>query len=214
MPSTLSLWLVEDELRYRVPFERLISTTDEFRLDAIFEQYEDLITYLETHQTPQVPDIVVMDLKLPGMSGYEATRDLRQRFADVPVVALTSLDDPESVFRALRNGASGYIVKGTPPDQMFTVLREAYVGGTYFAPSVARFVLGHFASPEPLDEPLTDREREVLRELAAGGTKAGIAEVLYLSPHTVDKHLRNIYQKLHVNTAAAAAAKGVRAGLV
>ena len=118
------------------------------------------------------------------------------------------------MFDALRAGASGYVVKGTPPDQMFTALREAHAGGTYFAPSVARHVLGFFAEPEPLEEPLTEREREVLRELAAGRTKAGIAERLFLSPHTVDTHLRNVYTKLHVKTAAEAAAKGVRNGLV
>jgi len=214
MLSTLTLWLVEDEPGYRAAFERLIATSDEFRLDAVFEQYASLLAHLETYDASLVPDLIIMDLMLPGMSGYEATKDLRQRLPNVPVVVLTSLDNPESVFKALQAGASGYIVKGTLPERMFTAMREAHAGGTYFAPSIARFVLGHFAAPAPPDESLSERECEVLRELAAGRTKAGIAEVLFLSPHTVDKHLRNIYRKLHVNTAAAAAAKGVRTGLV
>ncbi len=208
----LSLCLVEDEQRYREPFERLIGTTDEFRLDSVFERYEELEAYLRSGGS--LPDLVVMDLKLPGTSGIEGTRALRRRYPGLPVVALTTLDDPASVFDALRAGASGYVVKGTPPDQMFAALREAHAGGTYFAPSVARHVLGHFAEPEPLEEPLTERERDVLRELAEGRTKAGIAERLFLSPHTVDTHLRNVYTKLHVRTAAEAAAKGVRNGLV
>lgn len=210
--APLTLCLVEDEERYRDPFEALIATTEDFRLIAAFECYEELAAFLAL--APPLPDLVVMDLMLPGVSGAAATRDLRQQYPDLSVVVLTSRDDPPSVFEVLRAGASGYVVKGTEPEPMLMALREAHAGGTYFSPAVARHVLGRFTSPEPLEEPLTERECEVLRELAAGRTKAGIAEKLYLSPHTVDTHLRRVYRKLHVNTAAEAAAKGVRRGLV
>lgn len=219
MTTPVSLWIVDDEPGYREPFGRLIATTDAFRLDAEFETYEDLVSYVEATSAAMdrdvaLPDIVVMDLKLPGVGGVEATGDLLQRWPDVTVVVVTTSDDPASVFAVLRAGARGYVVKGTEPDRMFRALLDAHAGCMYFPPSVARHVQRHFAAPDPLEEPLSSRESEVLSGLVDGLSKAGIAERLNLSPHTVDTHLRNVYRKLHVKTAAAAAAKGVRNGLV
>ncbi|MEL6616076.1 MAG: response regulator transcription factor [Bacteroidota bacterium] len=210
MPPPKILWLVEDEPRYRVPFERLILTTDEFVLDRSFACFEDLLA------TRRVgvpwPDLVVMDLHLPGTDGIDGTRLLAAQ--ELPVVVLTTSDDPPTVYRALEAGASGYVVKGTDPERMFTALREASEGGTYFSPSVARHVLRRIAGARPPTEPLSPREVEVLRELAEGRSKARIAEALCISPHTVDTHLREVYRKLRVKTAAAAAAAGVRSGLI
>ena len=207
----ISLWLVEDDPLYQAPFARLVETTEQFALGRTFDEYEALVACLSVGGDG--PDLVVMDLHLPRLDGPEATRDLRQRLPDVPIVVLTISDDPASVAEALGAGASGYIVKGTPPELMFRALREAHSGGTYFAPSVARHVLGHFSAPAPLEEPLTEREQEVLRELAGGLSKARIADALYLSPHTVDTHVRSVYRKLHAKNAAEAAAKAVRIGL-
>lgn len=214
MNTPISLCLVEDEQRYRDPFRALIATTEAFRLDSAFERYEELTSFLASTPAHGLPDLVVMDLMLPTLGGVEATRDLQRRHPGLPVVVLTSLDDPASVFEALQAGALGYVVKGTRPELLFKSLVEAHEGGTYFSPSVARHVLGHFARPKPLDEPLSDRECEVLRQLANGHSKAGIADKLYLSPHTVDSHMRSVYRKLRVKTAAEAAAQGVRKGLI
>lgn len=212
MPTPLILWLVEDERRFREPFERLIQTAPDFHLRRSYERYEALTADLDIG-VPE-PDLVVMDLQLPGVDGTEGIRDLARRCPGLPVVVLTSSDDPPSVYRTLAAGASGYVVKGTEPERMFTALREAHAGGTYFSPSVARHVLGRFVQMDSRSDALSVRETEVLRELAAGRSKAEIAEVLYLSPHTVDTHLRSVYRKLHVKTAAAAAAAGVREGLI
>jgi len=211
MPPPLTLWLIEDEERFRAPFERLIGTTSEFHLERAFERYEEAAAFFEVAPPP---DLVVLDLKLPGLSGSAAVRDLQRRHPRIPVVILTTSDHPDVVFDVLRAGASGYVVKGTEPDRILTALREAHAGGSYFSPSVARHVLSHFTAAPHLAEPLSSRECDVLRELAGGRSKAQIAAALYLSPHTIDSHLRTIYRKLHVNTAAEATAKAVRYGLV
>ena len=209
MVPPIRLWLVEDEARYRQSFEQLIATTDAFVLTGSFECYENIpaIAGLDG------PDLVVMDLELPGASGVEATREITRHHPGVPVVVLTLIDRAEAVFGALRAGASGYLVKGSRPDQILRALTEAHAGGTYFTPAVARHVFRFFSSPAP-ENPLSDRETDVLRALAEGLSKARIAERLFLSPHTVDSHQRSIYVKLHVHTAAEATAKGVRSGLI
>jgi DNA-binding NarL/FixJ family response regulator len=208
MADPISLWLVEDELSYRQSFEDLVATTTAFVLAGAFETAEDAAA---CEGAP--PDLVVMDLQLPGADGIEGTRRLRSRWPTLPVVVLTLVDRAETIARALRAGASGYIVKGSEPDDIFRSLSEAHAGGTYFAPNVARHLLGIFASPGP-DEPLTDREIEVLRALADGLTKSGIADRLFLSPHTVDSHLRSVYAKLHARNAAEATARAIRSGLI
>ena len=207
MPLPLRLWLVEDEPAYSTSFERLVGASDEFVLDASFDCFEDV-----PRRPARRPDLVVMDLQLPGLGGIEATRRLRGRHPGIRVVVLTLVDTADAVFEALRAGASGYVVKGTRPAEIFRSLREAHAGGTYFSPSVARHVLRFFAPPA--ESALSAREREVLTALSRGLSKAKIADLLFLSPHTVDTHVRNVYDKLEVRTAAEAVAKGVRAGLI
>ena len=211
MTDALDVWLVEDEALYRDRFAQLLRTSPDLRLSAGFESYASLAGRLPTDVPP---DLVVMDLQMPGTDGFEATRRLRHALPATPVVVLTLLDDPPSIVTALRAGASGYVVKGTDPEDLFRSLREAHAGGTFFAPAVARHVLGHFAPEHASLRQLTPREREVLQVLAEGHSKAGIAERLFVSPHTVDTHLRSVYDKLHVRTAAQAAAVGVREGLI
>lgn len=207
MASPIDTWLVEDEPRYRRSFEALLGTTDAFVLTASVEQYEDLPLAIGP------PGLVVMDLQLPGVDGIEATRALRRRWPALPVVMLTFRDEAEPVFEALRAGASGYVVKGSRPDDLFRAMAEACDGGTFFSPSVARHVQRHFADPAS-GAALSEREVEVLQGLADGLSKDAIADRLFLSPHTVDTHKRSLYVKLHARTAAEATAKGVRAGYI
>ena len=210
MAASIHLWIVEDEARYREAFERLIETAPSFQLGGSFGCFEDLADRLG--RGGGLPDLIVMDLRLPGRSGVEAISELRRSACDVPVLVLSSSDDPESIFGAVRAGATGYLVKGAPVDTTLSALLQASRGGTYFSPSVARYVLGHFA-PAPTSL-LSDRELEVLGKLAHGRSKAATATELYLSPHTVDSHVRSIYRKLRVRNAAEATATGVRRGLI
>lgn len=228
MDLPIALWLVEDEPRYSRPFARLIERAPDFVLARTFATYEEVLGLIgragrvgggragggRAPDGVETPDLVVMDLQLPGIGGIEATRDLRARLGDVTVVVLTNADDPDSIFGALRAGASGYLLKESPAQEVLASLREAHRGGTSFPPSVARHVLGFFA-PEPAgEEPLSPREREVVEHLALGLSKAQIGDALCLSRHTVDSHLRNVYAKLHARSAAEAVAKAVRQGII
>ena len=208
MLSPITLWLVEDLPQYSRPFAQLLDASREFHLARVFDRFE--AAGLALADGP-APDLVVMDLKLPGVGGIEAIARLRERAPSLPVVAMTLSDDPADVYAAVRAGARGYVVKGARREQIFAALREAYDGGAYFSPSVARYVLERFAPPESA-QPLTEREHDVLEGLAAGLSKAEIAERLFLSPHTVDTHVRKVYGKLEARTAAQAAAEGVRRG--
>ena len=213
MIQPTTLWIVEDNRDFREAFRRLIAATEDLSLRAEFESYELLQEHIKAGPVV-LPSLVVMDLSLPGLDGVDAMADLRSRYPDLGIVVLSSSDAPESVFAAVRAGARGYVVKGTRGETIYAALREAHRGGTYFSPAVARHVLGHFSAPREMEELLSEREKEVLGELASGRSKATIAERLFLSPHTVDSHVRNIYRKLHVTTATEAVAKGVRGGLV
>lgn len=215
MAKKFNIWLVEDELNFRDRFEELIGTDEAFSLDCSFGSYEALARHIKTAQRLELPDLIVMDIRLPGIDGIEATRKISEIFPELPILALTLKDDPDSVFAILEAGARGYIVKGaTKADAVLSAMRDTIDGGTTFSPAVARHVLKQFASTAPLEEPLTVREQQVLKELANGGTKDSIAEILHLSSHTVDTHLRNIYKKLHAKNGPEAVAKGIRAGII
>ncbi len=215
MTKALSIWLVEDEQIFRDSFEELIELEDEFQLTAAFETYEELQSHCRATPRLELPDLVAMDIRLPGKSGIEATRELCKTYPDLRVLALTQKDDPDSVFAILEAGACGYVVKGaTKSDSLIAAMRETIEGGAVFSPAVARHVLRQFEAAPPLEDPLSVRERQVLLQLSKGGTKSGIGETLCLSRHTVDTHLRNVYRKLHANTGAEAVAKGIRSGII
>jgi len=155
----------------------------------------------------QKPEVVLVDLGLPGMTGTEFLRDARRRFPEVEFLVLTVHAEAAWVFPALEAGASGYIVKGTAPVKLLEAITEVHAGGSFMSSQVARLVLQSFrrkASHTPVSEPLSPREVEVLESLTQGLRYAEIAEHLGISQRTVNTHLYNIYEKLHVHSAAGA----------
>lgn len=166
------------------------------------------------------PDIVLMDLMMPGLSGLEATRLIAAQMPEVRVVVLTASEDDADLFEAVKSGAQGYLSKNLEADSLFASLAQVVAGEPAFSPLLARKVLGEFArqasSPPPEEvQPLTEREREVLELLVRGVTSnRELADRLFVSPNTVKYHLRNILDKLHLNNRSQVIAYAIRSGLV
>jgi DNA-binding NarL/FixJ family response regulator len=163
------------------------------------------------------PDVVLMDIGLPGMSGIEAIERLKRDHPRLEIVVLSIFEDDENVFRAICAGASGYLAKPVMPQQLLEAVEHAFGGGTPMSPHIARKVLEMFkqnAPPPRAEYRLTPREFEVLELLVQGEDYKTIAEKLFLSLFTVRAHIRNIYDKLHVHTKSQAVAKALKENVV
>jgi len=171
--------------------------------------------------TTQVrPDVILMDIGLPDMSGIDAARQIKQRFPEVAIVALTIHEDEQYFFKMLEAGASGYVPKRAAPGELLTAIRAASRGEVYLYPSLAKLLVQDYLSQErPTGEKshldgLTEREREVLTYLAEGATNEEIAASLVISPKTVERHRENIMRKLNLHSRAELVRYAIRKGII
>jgi two-component system, NarL family, response regulator NreC len=165
------------------------------------------------------PDVILMDIGLPDLSGIDATREIKKRVSDVSIVALTIHEDEEYFFKMLEAGASGYVPKRAAPEELLTAIRAAAAGQVYLYPSLAKLLVRDFldggrASEEQARSDLTDREQEVLTYLAEGASNEEIAASLVISPKTVARHRENIMRKLNLHSRAELVRYAIRKGII
>jgi DNA-binding NarL/FixJ family response regulator len=211
-PDEISVWLVEDNDLYRRTIAGLINETDGMACPVAVAQCEDALTALDD----LVPEIVLMDIGLPGVNGIEGTRRLRALSPASRVIMLTVHEEDEKVFDAICAGASGYLLKPSSADQIVEAIKEVRNGAAPINAYIARKMLDMFArlAVPRTDYGLSEREKEILHGMVDGLTMRQIAERLHLSYHTIDTHVRNIYDKLHVHSRSGVVAKALKERLL
>jgi DNA-binding NarL/FixJ family response regulator len=204
MPITVSI--VEDNDQLRATLARLINREEEFRCISNFPTAEAALEALPK----EPPEVVLMDINLPGINGVECVRRLKQAVPKLLVVMLTAYEDTENIFNALAAGAAGYLLKRAPRGELLEAIREVHRGGSPMTTHIARKVVQSFQKTGPAPQPgenLSTREQEVLDCLSQGFLYKEIAEKLGISYETVHTYIRRIYEKLQVRTRTEAVAK-------
>lgn len=202
----INVGIVEDSNKIREGLAAIIDGSEGFRCKAIFTTAEEAIKKLPLEN----PDVVLMDVNLPGMSGIECVIKLKEILPEVQIMMLTVYEDNETIFKSLIAGATGYILKRTPPAELLDAIRELHTGGSPMSDQIARKVVQAFqqmGKSSKETENLSDRESEILCYLSKGYHDKEIADKLFLSVKTVRTHLRNIYKKLHVRSRTEAVLK-------
>jgi DNA-binding NarL/FixJ family response regulator len=211
--GALRVALVDDDRKLRDALRMLIDGTPGYACVADFRSVEDSVH----SPTRETPDVVLLDINLPGVSGSEGVALVQQRFPGAVILMLTVFEDKGQVFRSLCNGASGYILKKTPPARLLEYIREAAGGGAPMSPEIANKVIRLFRTVAPareLDVRPTEAETKLLALLAEGYSYEGAAEQIGVTINTVRDRVRSIYDKLHVHSKSEAVAKALRAGLI
>jgi len=211
--KTATVLLIEDNAAYRAALAAVIEQSAELRCEAACESCEAALAELEDGLAP---DIVLSDIGLPGMSGIEGIPYIRALSPASKIIMLTVFDDHDNVFKAICAGANGYLLKDAPTENIVEAIGEVLRGGAPINPQIASKMLNLFArlAVPPQDYGLTEREKDILKCLVAGSSKKQIAAQLFISFHTVDTHLKNIYTKLQVHTASGAVAKVLKENLI
>ena len=207
--TMIRIAIIEDNKVLRQTLEQLFNNTAAFECVVSLGNLLNVVSVFHKIK----PEIVLMDIGLPDISGIEGVRTIKNVFPEIQVLMFTVFDEEEKIFEAIRAGASGYLLKKTPAGEILLAVKQLYEGGAPMSPSIARKVLRsfHAESPTTLDPyELTSREKEILFSLADGLSYQTIADKYFVSLSTVRTHICNIYQKLHVHSRHQAIAKVVR----
>jgi DNA-binding NarL/FixJ family response regulator len=198
--------IVEDDRGLREQLVQILEAVQDIKCIGAYASGEEAVPKILEKR----PDVVLMDIKLPGISGIQCVAEIKKAVPDMQIIMVTIYEDSERIFRALKAGASGYLVKSSPPDQLVGAIRDAYQGGAPMSSHIARKVVQHFHLLGPSvqeAENLSPREREVLDLLAMGFIYKEIGSKLNIGPETVRTYVKNICQKMHVRSRLEAVAK-------
>jgi DNA-binding NarL/FixJ family response regulator len=211
--SDVRVGLVEDDAPLREGLAVLIGGTSGYRVTGAFDSVETALEPLSR----ETPDVLLLDIHLPGVPGSQAVRSLRERFPGMQVLMLTVYAEQDRVFESICNGACGYLLKKTPPARLLEAIREAHEGGSPMSPEIARKVVTLFQKAHPPEAPearLTPQELRLLGLFSEGHSYQSAGRALHISIHTVRNYIRSIYEKLHVHTKSEAVTRALRGGLL
>jgi len=212
--KNVKVTIFEDNRSLREGLFQLVNGSEGFTCVGAFGNCLNLVEDIEKTS----PDVILMDIEMPGISGIEAVKLAKEKFPEVKILMETIFDDNDKIFNSICNGAEGYILKNTPPVQILSSIREIYEGGAPMTPSIATKVLKMFKykTTESNSEEfnLTEREKEILKCLVEGMSYKLVADKCFISMDTVSGHIKNIYKKLQVHSKSAAVAKAIKGRIV
>jgi DNA-binding NarL/FixJ family response regulator len=222
----IKLALVEDTPSLRKRFEEQFSFFKDIRLIASYASGEAAVDGLKKLPASKLPDVILMDIMLPKMSGIDTTIAVKEIFPEIEIMMITVFEDEQKIFQSIQAGASGYLLKDDPPDKIADAVRELFKGGAPMSKSVAKKVLDFTRGkmripssspqeiPTAVDFELTEREKELLTGLVNGENYLTLAQKSFISPHTVKTHIKHIYKKLHVHSRANAVRVAIERHLI
>ncbi|HEX9000198.1 MAG TPA: response regulator transcription factor [Blastocatellia bacterium] len=214
--GTIHVTIVEDDRSLREGLGLLISATPGYRCPRSFGSVEEALRGIGVGGEI-VPDILLLDIHLPGMLGSDGVKLFREKFPAMQVLMLTVYAEQDKIFESICNGACGYLLKKTPPARLLEAIREAHDGGAPMSPEIARKVVTLFQNtrqPEKIEEQLTPQEVRLLQLLADGHSYQSAAGQLNISVNTIRNYIRSIYDKLHVHSKNEAVSKALRSGII
>ncbi|MFP8489000.1 response regulator [Gracilimonas sp. Q87] len=202
--------IVEDNKKIRDLIQRYLDMQKDMECPVAVDSVEEMLDYLEEHKHP---DVILMDIQLPGMSGIKGMEVIKGKYPEIEIIMLTVYHDSHKIFDSLKAGASGYLLKHTSLPEIKESIQNLLKGGAPMSPQIARKVISHFNEEAPKkneDSMLTNREQDIVNGLVDGLSYKLIADRYDISIDTVRAHIRNIYKKLHVNSKAEVIAKSLR----
>lgn len=210
----MRILIADDQVITRSGLRALLSAAGEVEIVGEASDGEGVIAMAEAEQ----PDVILMDLRMPGVNGIEATRRIHRTSPHIGILILTVFEDDSSVFPAIRAGARGYLLKNSDQEELLRAIRTVATGGAVFSPGIAQKVLGYLSAPQvqptiSLFDELTEREREILEWIARGKTNAEIATNLNLSVKTVSNYISNVLLKVHATDRAKLMLMALEAGM-